>query len=74
MTSSAASSTNTNAQHDDRLLAPHGPVDAAGGRQNLSGPIASGGVVQVTASGALQLGNQGDTLVLVNSSAPRSTR
>jgi hypothetical protein len=43
-------------------------VDAAGGRQNLSGPIAGGGVVQVTASGALQLGNQGDTVVLVDPS------
>jgi hypothetical protein len=45
-----------------------GLVDAAGGRQNLSGPIAGGGVVQVTASGALQLGNQGDTIVLVDPS------
>jgi phosphatidylserine decarboxylase len=34
----------------------------------LSGPIGGGAVVQVTASGALQLGNQGDTLVLVNPS------
>ena len=45
-----------------------GLVDAAGGRQDLSGPIGGGAVVQVTASGALQLGNQGDTLVLVNPS------
>jgi phosphatidylserine decarboxylase len=43
-------------------------VDAAGGRQQLSGQLAGGGVVQVTASGALQLGNQGDTLVLVDPS------
>jgi hypothetical protein len=43
-------------------------VDAAGGRQQLSGPLAGGGVVQVTAQGALQLGNQGDTLVLVDPS------
>jgi hypothetical protein len=43
-------------------------VDAAGGRQNLSGTVAGGGVVQVTAAGALQLGNQGDTLVLVDGS------
>jgi hypothetical protein len=43
-------------------------ADAAGGRQELSGPITGGGVVQVTASGALQLGNQGDTLVLVDPS------
>jgi hypothetical protein len=41
-----------------------GLVDAAGGRQDLSGPIADSGVAQVTASGALQLGNQGDTVVL----------
>jgi len=45
-----------------------GLVDAAGGRQELSGPITGGGVVQVTASGALQLGNQGDTVVLVDPS------
>ena len=52
-----------------------GLVDAAGGRQNLSGTIAGGGVVQVTAGRALQLGNQGDTLVLVDGSgATRSTR
>jgi Lamin Tail Domain len=43
-------------------------VDAAGGRNDLSGTVAGGGVVQVTASGALQLGNQGDTLVLVDPS------
>lgn len=41
-------------------------MDAAGGRKNLDGTIAGGGVVQVTASGALQLGNQGDTVVLVD--------
>jgi hypothetical protein len=45
-----------------------GLVDAAGGRNNLTGALAAGGVVQVTASGALQLGNQGDTLVLVDPS------
>jgi len=45
-----------------------GLADAAGGRQQLSGQFAGGGVVQVTASGALQLGNQGDTLVLVDPS------
>ena len=43
-------------------------VDAAGGRQQLSGQLAGGGVVQVTAQGALQLGNQCDTLVLVDPS------
>ena len=41
-------------------------MDAAGGRQNLIGTVAGGGVVQVTAAGALQLGNQGDTVVLVD--------
>jgi len=41
-------------------------ADAAGGRQQLSGPLSGGGMVQVTASGALQLGNQGDTIVLVD--------
>jgi hypothetical protein len=43
-------------------------VDAAGGRKNLDGTISGGGVVQVTASGALQLGNQGDTVVLIDPS------
>jgi Lamin Tail Domain len=45
-----------------------GLVDAADGRQQLSGAITGGGVVQLTASGALQLGNQGDTVVLVDPS------
>jgi hypothetical protein len=40
-----------------------GLVDAAGGRKNLDGTVAGGGVVQVTAAGALELGNQGDTVV-----------
>jgi hypothetical protein len=43
-----------------------GLVDAVGGRKDLTGTIAAGGVVQVTAEGALQLGNQGDTIVLVD--------
>jgi hypothetical protein len=43
-----------------------GLMDAAGGRMGLTGPIPGGGVVQVTAEGALQLGNQGDTVVLVD--------
>jgi endonuclease YncB( thermonuclease family) len=55
---------NTTASSID--LSGWGLVDAAGGRHNLSGTIAGGGVVQVTAAGALQLGNQGDTLVLVD--------
>jgi hypothetical protein len=41
-------------------------ADAAGGRQQLNGLLADGGVVQVTAEGGLQLGNQGDTIVLVD--------
>jgi hypothetical protein len=41
-------------------------VDAAGGRQDLTGTVAAGAVVQVTAQGALQLGNQGDTIILVD--------
>ena len=45
-----------------------GLVEATGGRQELSGAIIGGGVVQVTASGSLQLGNQGDTVVLVDPS------
>jgi endonuclease YncB( thermonuclease family) len=57
---------NTTASSID--LGGWGLVDAAGGRQNLSGTVAGGGVVQVTAAGALQLGNQGDTLVLVDGS------
>jgi hypothetical protein len=49
-------------------LAGWGLVDATGGRKNLDGTISGGGVVQVTASGALQLGNQGDTVVLIDPS------
>jgi hypothetical protein len=49
-------------------LSGWGLVDAAGGRKNLTGTVTGGGVVQVTASGALQLGNQGDTVVLVDPS------
>jgi hypothetical protein len=45
-----------------------GLMDAAGGRKNLDGTVTGGGVVQVIAAGALQLGNQGDTVVLVNPS------
>jgi hypothetical protein len=46
-------------------------ADAAGGRQNLTGTLPAGGVLQLTAGGAVQLGNQGDSLVLIDpSSAP----
>jgi hypothetical protein len=41
-------------------------ADAAGGRTDLSGQIPSGAVVQVAADANLQLGNQGDTLVLLD--------
>jgi hypothetical protein len=49
-------------------LSGWGLVDAAGGRHGLTGTVAGGGVVQVTATGVLQLGNQGDTVVLVDPS------
>ncbi|NUS06063.1 MAG: lamin tail domain-containing protein [Nonomuraea sp.] len=41
-------------------------ADAAGGRNDLTGTLAGGGVLQVTLDGRVQLGNQGDTLVLVD--------
>jgi hypothetical protein len=40
-------------------------VDTADGRKDLTGTFA-GGVVPVTVSGALQLGNQSATVVLVD--------
>ncbi len=40
-------------------------VDAAGGRQALTGTTAGGAFAQVPVGTALQLGNQGDTVVLV---------
>jgi hypothetical protein len=53
----------TNAPID---LTGWGVVDAAGGRKDLGGTVAAGGVVQVAADGKLQLGNRGDALVLVD--------
>jgi hypothetical protein len=47
-------------------LAGWGLVDAAGGRKHLDGTITGGAVLQVTVDGALQLGNRGDALVLVD--------
>ncbi|MEV4898158.1 lamin tail domain-containing protein [Nonomuraea sp. NPDC055795] len=41
-------------------------LDAAGGRHALSGTLGGGDVHQVTLSGALQLGNAGDALVLTD--------
>ncbi|MGP4098627.1 lamin tail domain-containing protein [Nonomuraea sp. KM90] len=40
--------------------------DAAGGRRALAGPIEGGAALRVTLDGAVQLGNQGDTIVLVD--------
>jgi len=42
-------------------------ADAAGGRQDLSGSVAGGAVLQVAVQGALQLGNKGDTITLLDS-------
>jgi hypothetical protein len=42
-------------------------ADAGGGHQDLSGSIAGGAVTQVAVEGALQLGNQGDTITLLDS-------
>lgn len=41
-------------------------TDAAGGHQDLTGPVASGGVLQITTGGGLQLNNTGDTIILVD--------
>jgi len=43
-----------------------GLVDAAGGRKDLAGPLAAGGVIQVTAKGALELGDEGDRITLLD--------
>lgn len=43
-----------------------GLADAAGGRMALDGSITAGGVVQLRLDGAVQLGNRGDSLVLLN--------
>ncbi|MFI5956237.1 lamin tail domain-containing protein [Cryptosporangium sp. NPDC051539] len=42
-----------------------GLVDAAGGRYELAGSLAAGDVLRVTLSGALSLGNAGDTITLI---------
>ena len=41
-------------------------VDQAGGRMGLTGKVAAGATLQVTASGAVPLGNRGDSLLLVD--------
>jgi endonuclease YncB( thermonuclease family) len=43
-------------------------VDAAGGKQGLRGPLDGGTVQQVRLGSGLQLGNKGDTVVLVDDS------
>ncbi|WP_157251315.1 lamin tail domain-containing protein [Nonomuraea typhae] len=43
-------------------------LDAAGGRHRLTGTLGGGDVLQVTLGGAVQLGNQGDTLILTDGS------
>src|SRR5512139_244461 len=45
-----------------------GLVDAAGGRKVLAGTIAGGAVTQVEVDGPVQLGNGGDSVVLLSSS------
>ena len=47
-------------------LAGWGLSDAAGGRRDLDGAIAGGGALRVTLDGALRLGNQGDTIILLD--------
>jgi hypothetical protein len=42
-----------------------GLADAGGGRAALTGTIDAGGVVQITLDGGLQLGNRGDSVVLL---------
>jgi phosphatidylserine decarboxylase len=44
-------------------------MDAAGGRHNLSGPIEGGAVAQVAVGAAIQLGNRGDAIILLDRSA-----
>ncbi|SEF77060.1 Lamin Tail Domain [Nonomuraea solani] len=41
-------------------------VDAAGGREALSGSVEGGTTLRVTLGGALQLGNRGDTIILAD--------
>jgi endonuclease YncB( thermonuclease family) len=41
-------------------------ADAAGGRQALTGTLASGAVTQITTNTAVQLGNRGDTILLLD--------
>jgi hypothetical protein len=45
-----------------------GLVDAAGGRQDLTGTIGGGAVAQVAVDGTIQLSNRGDAIILVDAS------
>lgn len=47
-------------------LAGWGLADAAGGRKALTGTIEGGAALRVTLDGAVRLGNQGDTIILVD--------
>ncbi|WP_239377316.1 MULTISPECIES: lamin tail domain-containing protein [unclassified Frankia] len=47
-------------------LAGWGLLDSAGGRHDLTGTLVGGAVIQVAARGAVQLGNRGDALLLVD--------
>jgi hypothetical protein len=49
-------------------LSGWGPMGAAGGRKDLTGTVAGGRGRAGHSDGALQLGNQGDTVVLVDPS------
>jgi hypothetical protein len=43
-----------------------GLVDAAGGRMDLGGTVAGGAVLQLAVGQAVQLGNRGDAVVLID--------
>jgi hypothetical protein len=43
-----------------------GLADTAGGRTNLTGAMAAGAVLQIQVDGSLRLGNQGDSIVLID--------
>src|SRR5215211_415294 len=43
-----------------------GLIDAAGGRQDLTGTIAGGAVTQVAVDGTIQLGNRSDAIMLID--------
>ena len=55
-----------NATADSVDLTGWSIADAAGGRHSLDGPIAGGAIRQETVATEPQLGNQGDTLLLID--------